>query len=108
LNESDRSLSRKIQGNDALKDIFTGDLLKVFTLQKQQRHSKGKVYLWHAPETECIDKGKAHNPYEFGCKVSVTTNINPARGDILFYTVARYCVFADTFYYRLVSLKEVS
>ena len=75
-----RDISRKIQGNDALKDIFTGDLLKAFTLQKQQRHSKGKVYSWHAPETECIGKGKTHKPYEFGCKVSVTTNVNPARG----------------------------
>ena len=75
-----RDISRKIQGNDAMKDIFTGDLLKAFTLQKQQRHSKGKVYSLHAPETECIGKGKAHKPYEFGCKVSVTTNVNPARG----------------------------
>ncbi len=38
------------------------------------------MYSWHAPETECIGKGKAHKPYEFGCKVSVTTNVNPARG----------------------------
>ena len=75
-----RDISRKIQGNNALKDIFTGDLLKAFTLQKQQRHSKGKVYSWHAPETECIGKAKAHKPYEFGCKVSVRTNVNPALG----------------------------
>jgi IS5 family transposase len=40
----------------------------------------GFKYSWHAPETECIGKGKAHKPYEFGCKVSVTTNVNPARG----------------------------
>lgn len=75
-----RDISRKIQGNDALKDIFTSDLLKAFTLQKQHRHSTEKVYSWHAPETECIGKGKAHKPYEFGCKVSVTTNVNPAPG----------------------------
>lgn len=75
-----RDISRKMQGNEALKDIFVGDLLKAFTLQKQQRHSKEKVYSWHAPETECIGKGKAHKPYEFGCKVSVTTNVNPAKG----------------------------
>ena len=75
-----RDISRKIQGNDALKDRFIGDLLKAFTLQKQQRHSKGKVYSWHAPETEGIGKSNAHTPYEFGCKVSVTTNVNPAGG----------------------------
>ncbi len=27
----------------------------------------------HAPEVECIAKGKPHKPYEFGCKVSITT-----------------------------------
>ncbi|MBK8188055.1 MAG: hypothetical protein IPK77_12875 [Cellvibrio sp.] len=37
-----RDISRKIQGNDALKDIFAGDLLKAFTAQHQQRHSKEK------------------------------------------------------------------
>ena len=33
----------------------------------QDRHQRGrKVYSLHAPEVECIDKGKAHKPYEFG------------------------------------------
>jgi len=27
----------------------------------------------HAPEVECLAKGKAHQPYEFGVKVSVAT-----------------------------------
>ena len=27
----------------------------------------------HAEEVECIAKGKAHQPYEFGCKVAVVT-----------------------------------
>jgi IS5 family transposase len=39
----------------------------------QTRHSKDKVYSLHEPEVACIAKGKAHSPYEFGCKVSVTT-----------------------------------
>ena len=29
------------------------------------------MYSVHAPEVECISKGKAHKRYEFGCKVSV-------------------------------------
>lgn len=37
----------------------------------QQRRDKNKVYSVHAPEVECISKGKAHKRYEFGCKVSV-------------------------------------
>ena len=39
-----------------------------------------KRYSWHAPEVECISKGKADKPYEFGCKVSITTKVNRAPG----------------------------
>jgi len=42
-------------------------------LLMQQRHDKNKLYSLHAPEVECISKGKAHKKYEFGCKVSVVT-----------------------------------
>jgi IS5 family transposase len=42
---------------------------------EQQRNDHSKVYSVHAPEVECISKGKAHKRYEFGCKVRmVTTN----------------------------------
>jgi transposase, IS5 family len=40
-------------------------------IHKQQRQDKDKAYSVHAPEVECISKGKAHKRYEFGCKVSV-------------------------------------
>ena len=40
-------------------------------IHTQQRHDTGKVYSMHAPEVECIAKGKAHKPYEFGVKVGV-------------------------------------
>jgi IS5 family transposase len=40
---------------------------------RQQRHDTKKLYSVHAPEVECIAKGKAHKPYEFGCKVAVVT-----------------------------------
>ena len=39
-------------------------------IYEQQRKDKGKVYSVHAPEVECIGKGKAHKRYEFGVKVS--------------------------------------
>lgn len=42
-------------------------------IYEQQREDKGKVYSIHAPEVECIAKGKAHKKYEFGCKVSLVT-----------------------------------
>ena len=40
-------------------------------IRTQQRHSKNKLYALHAPEVECISKGKARKPYEFGVKVSL-------------------------------------
>jgi len=50
------------------------DLLeKCHRVYKQRRTDKNKLYSFHAPEVECIGKGKAHKKYEFGCKVSVVT-----------------------------------
>jgi transposase, IS5 family len=47
----------------------------------QKRGQRGrKVYSMHAPEVECIGKGKAHRPYEFGVKVSVATTLAHAKG----------------------------
>jgi len=48
---------------------------------EQKQHQRGaKVYSLHAPEVECIGKGKAHRPYEFGVKVSVATTLAHAKG----------------------------
>jgi hypothetical protein len=41
----------------------------------QQRKDKNKLYALHAPEAECISKGKARTPYEFGVKVTVATTL---------------------------------
>ena len=43
-------------------------------LHVQERHDKGKLYSVHAPEVECISKGKAHKRYEFGCKVALAVS----------------------------------
>ena len=40
-------------------------------IRAQQMKDKNKRYALHAPEVECISKGKARNRYEFGVKVSV-------------------------------------
>ena len=49
-----------------------GDLLALAKrLHLQGRHDKGKLYSVHAPEVECISKGKAHKRYEFGSKVAL-------------------------------------
>jgi IS5 family transposase len=40
-------------------------------IRKQQPKDKNKLYALHAPEVECIGKGKARKPYEFGVKTSI-------------------------------------
>lgn len=37
-------------------------------IHTQRAKDKNKLYALHAPEAECIGKGKARNPYEFGVK----------------------------------------
>ena len=50
-------------------------------MRDQQRGQRGpKVYSLHAPEVECIGKGKPHKPYEFGVKVSVATTLKRCKG----------------------------
>ena len=54
----------------ALSDLVMW-LERAERIRTQQRNSKNKLYALHAPEAECISKGKARNPYEFGVKVSL-------------------------------------
>jgi len=75
-----RDIRRKIEGDTALRSKFSTLLRKAAIIYTQSRHSDEKLYSLHAPETECIGKGKAHKPYEFGCKVSVMTHVNPSPG----------------------------
>ena len=50
-------------------------------VREQLKHQRGKkVYSLHAPEVECIGKGKAHRPYEFGVKVSLATTLHRSKG----------------------------
>jgi len=69
-----RDIWRKIENpNGEIKEI----LEKANLLFHQQRGDKNKLYSIHAPEVECIQKGKVHKKFEFGCKVSfVTTSKN--------------------------------
>ncbi|MDT7524439.1 hypothetical protein RAE21_18995 [Rhodoferax sp. TBRC 17198] len=34
-----------------------------------------KLYTWHAPEVECIAKGKSKTPHEFGVKVGIASTL---------------------------------
>ena len=50
------------------------NLAMAWRLWNQKREDKNKLYSLHAPEVECIAKGKARVKYEFGCKVSFVTS----------------------------------
>jgi len=76
-----RDIRRKTEDDAALQDIFAVALGRAARIRRQQQRQRGrKIYSWHAPETECIGKGKAHKPYEFGVKVSLTTTNKRCKG----------------------------
>jgi IS5 family transposase len=45
-------------------------------IRTQRTKDKNKLYALHAPEVECIGKGKARKPYEFGVKVGLAVTHN--------------------------------
>ena len=50
---------------------FMGWLERAVPVRTQQSHDKNKLHALHAPAVECIGKGKARKPYEFGAKSAV-------------------------------------
>jgi IS5 family transposase len=80
LGRTTRDITRKIAGEDSLKAMFKRLLNLSGRVLEQNRDQRGpKVYSLHAPEVECIGKGKPHRPYEFGVKVSLATTSNARR-----------------------------
>src|SRR6266566_7781923 len=76
-----RDLERRIVGKEDLREAFVRPLYLARRVLEQERRQHGrKVYSLHAPEVECIGKGKAHRPYEFGVKVSVATTVKYSAG----------------------------
>ena len=76
-----RDIARKIDGDAALEARFVPLLSLATRVRQQDQRQRGrKVYSLHAPEVECIAKGKARAPYEFGCKVSVATPVTSPKG----------------------------
>lgn len=77
-----RDIGRKIAGDAATEAAFAGPLGLIARLLRQRREDRGrdKLYSLHAPEVECIGKGKAHARFEFGVKVSVATTNAAAPG----------------------------
>ncbi len=82
LGRTIRDIGRQIKGNDVLEDIFREELWKAERVrtQKPRDDIPKKIYSLHAPEVECIGKGKSHKPYEFGVKTSIATTLNRCKG----------------------------
>ena len=71
-----REVKRKLHQLPEHQQPQAQDLLgRVSRILTQKTKDKNKLYALHAPEVECISKGKARTPYEFGVKVTVATTL---------------------------------
>jgi transposase, IS5 family len=78
-----RDIGRKITEKPQLEAAFRWPLARARQIRSQQQRQRGwKLYSFHAPEVECIGKGKASAPYEFGVKASITTTNARAPGGV--------------------------
>ena len=74
-----REIDRKARAlGQAVRDALAEVLEKaqrIVAQSAQRKAVKGqpKLYAWHAPEVDCISKGKARRPYEFGVKVGIAS-----------------------------------
>ena len=71
LREIQRKLAETAVENTQALAQLTTLLERAERLRTQQPKDKNKLYALHAPEVECIGKGKARKPYEFGVKASI-------------------------------------
>lgn len=67
-----RDIARKAT---QLSEDLAHELAMAKRLLTQKVKDKKKLYSLHAPEVECISKGKSKKPYEFGVKASVVTTL---------------------------------
>jgi transposase, IS5 family len=81
LGRTIRDITRKTAGDGFLQNQFAAELHKANRVLTQRPRDGGKhIYSLHAPEVECIGKGKSHKPYEFGVKTTVATTLNRCKG----------------------------
>ena len=84
LGRLDRDIGRKIAGNEELEAAFAVARERVARILTQKAGDADKLYALHAPEVECIAKGKARTRYEFGVKTSIAvTNARTAGGQFI-------------------------
>ena len=79
-----RDFERQVQ-NTEFAEAALEKLGLAHRLYQQERNDKNKIYSLHAPEVECIAKGKVHKKYEFGCKSSY---VSAAKGNFILGAMA--------------------
>ncbi len=104
-----REIGRKLDRIPELQQEKARELLhRAERILKQKTRDKNKLYAMHAPEVECISKGKARTPYEFGVKVTIATTLkeglvvgmrsmpgNPRDGHTLAETMEQVGILAE-------------
>lgn len=78
-----REIERKAQASElsqAVRETLQTPLAKARQIvqqsaQRENTSGAPKLYAWHAPEVECIAKGKSKTPYEFGVKVGIAATL---------------------------------
>jgi transposase, IS5 family len=68
-----RDIKRQLKNSPELEVYFSDLLEKSERLLAQKRTDKNKIYSLHAPEVECIAKGKVQKRFEFGVKTGIAT-----------------------------------
>jgi IS5 family transposase len=67
-----RDIGRQLDTLDvAAREQMQVWLARAERIRSQRPKDTNKLYALHAPEVECIGKGKARKPYEFGVKVGI-------------------------------------
>ena len=71
LREIERKMAQAVDASPLAVNNLRELMSRAERIRTQRPKDKNKLYALHAPEAECIGKGKARKPYEFGVKVSV-------------------------------------
>ncbi len=69
-----RALVRELVRKMPHKQIspYTQTLLDAWSILLKNKTDRHKIYSLHEPDVSCISKSKAHKPFEFGSKVSIS------------------------------------
>ena len=70
MRDVERQVAQVAEAGRATLNELIARTKRILTQKPKDKH---KLYALHAPEVECISKGKSRTPYEFGVKVSITT-----------------------------------